>query len=123
MYLYRNTTPLDVPNLAFVGSELATIMNITSYGIQAAWLAKLWKGEVAYDQAEAAREVDAIRSWKRTWMPDTPARASLILLHQTHFHDRLLKDMGIGHLRCGANVFAELFCAQVSSHYDGVIGK
>lgn len=121
MYLYRNTTHLDIPNLAFVGSELATIMNITSYGIQAAWLGKLWKGEISYDQQEAKAEVDAIKAWKRAWMPDTPARASLILLHQTHFHDRLLKDMGISHRRRGANVLAELFCAQASSHYDGVI--
>ena len=116
VYLYRNTAHLDIPNLAFVGSELATIANITSYGIQAAWLAKLWKGEVQYDQAEAEKEVSAIKSWKREWMPDTPARASLILLHQTHFHDRLLKDMGIPHRRRGANIAAELPCAQVNSH-------
>jgi len=123
LYLYRNTVHTAIPNLAFVGSEIATIMNITTYGLQAWWLAKLWAGEVPYNRKEAEEEVEQIKAWKRTWMPDTPARASLILLHQTHFHDRLLKDMGVAHRRRGANVLAELFTAQVSQHYDGIIGK
>ena len=122
LYLYRNTVPTSVSNLAFVGSELATIMNITTYGLQAWWLAKLWDGEVAYDKDQAELEVAAVKAWKRTWMPDTPARASLILLHQTHFHDRLLKDMGLPHRR-QFNPISELLTAQESKHYDGVIGK
>jgi len=39
--------------------------------------------------------VEAVKAWKRTWMPDTPSRASLVLLYQCHFHNRLLADMGV----------------------------
>ena len=34
LHLYRHTVPTGVANLAFVGSELATVMNITTYGLQ-----------------------------------------------------------------------------------------
>ena len=201
LYLFRNTVPTNVDNLAFVGSELATISNISTYGIQAAWLAKLWKGEMpavenkvihradcplntAADdvistnmalpygpllifrylcgngahacvfpcwhllraqrcdadaaakrlliwaggcgccpQASMEAEVTAIKAWKRKWMPETSARASLILLHQTHFHDRLMKDMGLPHRRKGMNILAELLMPYTSEDYNGVIGK
>lgn len=46
LYLFRHTVPTKVDNLAFVGSEIATISNIGTYGIQAAWLGKLWRGEM-----------------------------------------------------------------------------
>eukprot|EP00511_Aplanochytrium_stocchinoi_P006821 CAMPEP_0204825220 /NCGR_PEP_ID=MMETSP1346-20131115/3140_1 /ASSEMBLY_ACC=CAM_ASM_000771 /TAXON_ID=215587 /ORGANISM="Aplanochytrium stocchinoi, Strain GSBS06" /LENGTH=493 /DNA_ID=CAMNT_0051952761 /DNA_START=102 /DNA_END=1583 /DNA_ORIENTATION=+ len=38
LYLWRHTVPANVPNLGFVGSELAVISNISGYGVQAAWL-------------------------------------------------------------------------------------
>lgn len=36
-------------------------------------------------------QVSAVKAWKRAWMPETPSRASLVLLHQVHFADALLK--------------------------------
>jgi len=122
-WLYRHTLPTAVPNLAFVGSELATISNISSYGIQAAWVAKMWAGEIPTPAAkEMEEEITANKAWKRKWMPLTTSRASLVLLHQTHFHDMLLKDMGLPHRRKGANVFAEFFAPYAPADYKGVIG-
>lgn len=124
LYLYRHTVPTKVPRLGFVGSELAVISNISGYGLQAAWLARLWAGKLKATPAssEMEEEVESVKAWKRKWMPDTPSRASLVLLHQTHFHDRLLKDMGETHRRKGANVVAELLMPYEPADYNGVIG-
>eukprot|EP00285_Hemiselmis_virescens_P009723 CAMPEP_0173391798 /NCGR_PEP_ID=MMETSP1356-20130122/18592_1 /TAXON_ID=77927 ORGANISM="Hemiselmis virescens, Strain PCC157" /NCGR_SAMPLE_ID=MMETSP1356 /ASSEMBLY_ACC=CAM_ASM_000847 /LENGTH=870 /DNA_ID=CAMNT_0014349487 /DNA_START=72 /DNA_END=2685 /DNA_ORIENTATION=+ len=125
LYLFRHTVPTAVDNLAFVGSEVATISNIGTYAIQAAWVAKLWKGEMAAvgDKSEMEAEVEATKAWKRSWMPDTASRASLVLLHQTHFHDRLLKDMGVSHRRKGLNVVAEMFAPYAPADYKGVMAR
>ena len=56
-------------------------------------------------------------------MPDTPSRASLILLHQTHYHDSLLKDMSIPHRRKGYNYIAELFLPYEGGDYDGIFHR
>lgn len=56
-------------------------------------------------------------------MPDTPSRASLILLHQTHYHDSLLKDMSIPHRRKGSNYIAELFLPYEGGDYDGIFNR
>ena len=53
LYLYRHTVPTNISNLGFVGSELACISNISSYGVQAAWLAKLWAGEMPTPSTDA----------------------------------------------------------------------
>ena len=53
-------------------------------------------------------------------MPPTSSRASLVLLHQTHFHDSILKDMSIPHRRKGNNIFAELFMPYQGGDYDGI---
>jgi len=122
MYLWRHTLPPLVPRLAFVGSELATISNISSYGLQSAWLAKVWRGEIqtpSVEQMEA--EIKEMRDWKRSWMPETASRASLVLLHQTHFHDILLKEMGEKHLRKMPNFFAEVFAPYHSQDYNGIV--
>ena len=56
-------------------------------------------------------------------MPETNSRASMVLLHQTHFHDSLLKDMCIPHRRKGLNYLAELFAPYEGGDYDGIFGK
>jgi len=53
-------------------------------------------------------------------MPTTPSRASLVLLHQIHFYDLLLKDMGLPHFR-KSNPLAEAFMPYESADYNGVI--
>jgi hypothetical protein len=59
----------------------------------------------------------------RSWMPETTSRASLVLLHQTHYHDSLLRDMCIAHRRKGPNWVAELFAPYQGGDYDGIFGQ
>merc|ERR1739848_352989 len=124
LYLYNHTVPVGVNNLAFVGSEVAVISNISGYGLQAGWLAKFWSGETTgpapSDKREMEEEVRELKKWKREWMPNTPARASLILLHQIHFYDRLLKDMGLDGKR-KTNTLSEWFMPYESGDYHGVL--
>jgi hypothetical protein len=56
-------------------------------------------------------------------MPETSQRASLVLLHQVHYHDSLLKDMSIPHRRKGMNFIAELFAPYQGGDYDGIFNK
>jgi len=122
LYLWRHTIPADVANLAFVGSELACISNISSYGLQAAWLSQLWSGDFAKPSVEdMEKENDAMKTWKRSWMPNTPARASLVLLHQTHYHDILLKDMSLPCMRKMPNPLAEFLMPYHPHDYDGIV--
>jgi dimethylaniline monooxygenase (N-oxide forming) len=111
-----------VPDIAFVGSEVATISNVATHGLQAEWVARLLTGGVALpSDSDMAAGIAAHQAWARSWMPDTPARASLALLHQVHYHDSLLRDMGLQHRRKGANVLAELFMPYQPADYDGVV--
>lgn len=122
LYLWRHTLHPQVPGLAFVGSELATISNISTYGLQSAWLGKVWTGDIELPSKEAMEdEIQQMKNWKRSWMPSTASRASLVLLHQTHFHDILLKDMGVNHLRKMPNVLAEAFMPYQPQDYNGIV--
>ena len=123
LYLFNHTIPTHVDNLAFVGSELAVISNISGYALQAAWLSKLWAGELSDDVSDKTlmeQEVQELKEWKRRWMPFTSSRASLVLLHQIHFYDRLLQDMGMEKKR-KSNLLAEWFMPYESRNYDGVL--
>ena len=64
---------------------------------QAEWLARVLAREstVLPSIETMEQEVRQMKEWKRSWMPLTKARASLVLLHQTHYHDRLLQVMMI----------------------------
>ena len=70
----------------------------------------------------AQASIELTQAWKRKWMPETASRASLVLLHQTHYHDRLLKDMGLPHRR-KSNPLSELFMPYQAGDYDNVIGQ
>ena len=120
LWLFNHTIPTNVSNLAFVGSELAVISNITGYGLQAAWLSKLWSGEIKTDKESMENEINEVKEWKRKWMPTTPSRSSLVLLHQIHWYDRIMRDMN---LKVGrkSNILSEWFMPCVSSDYDGVL--
>lgn len=123
LYLWRHTIHPNVPKLAFVGSELAVISNISGYAIQAAWLSKLWAGEMTPPSAEEMMaDIEAMKRWKRSWMPKTRSRASIVLTHQVHYFDRLMKDMGLPHFRKAPNYLAEALMPYHSRDYDGVIG-
>mmetsp|Transcript_22010 Transcript_22010/g.48088 ORF Transcript_22010/g.48088 Transcript_22010/m.48088 type:complete len:524 (-) Transcript_22010:536-2107(-) len=124
LYLYKHMLPSKVPNLAFVGGEIATISNIMTYSVQGAWLAKVWNGEIPLPPAEKMDEtIEATKAWKRGWMSNTFSRANLVLLHQIHYHDGLMKDMGLPHFRKAPNYLAEAFMPYQAGDYDGVVKK
>merc|ERR1712039_782114 len=78
LYLYRNIIPPAVPNLAFVGAEVSTFNNILTHGIQALWLQRYLKGHVKLPpRGKMERCIEQERSWKRSWMPASSARASI----------------------------------------------
>jgi|GEM_PF-1158827 len=127
LYLYRHMLPSHVKNLAFIGSEIATISNILTFGLQAEWLARKLSGfqsdSMHATSQEMQTEVEALKTWKRGWMQQNSSRANLILLHQTHYHDHLLKDMKIDHLRKFPNILAEFLMPYAPQDYNNIIGK
>eukprot|EP00986_Skeletonema_menzelii_P019597 scaffold28648_cov154-Skeletonema_menzelii.AAC.1 len=120
LWLFNHTIPTDVDNLAFVGSELAVISNISGYGLQAAWLSKFWTGEIVASKQDMESEVSEVKEWKRKWMPNTPSRSSLVLLHQIHWYDRIMRDIGLKASR-KSNILSEWFMPYESNDYDGVL--
>jgi len=78
LYLYRSVLPINVPGIAFLGSEVSTFNNVLTHGLQAAWLSKLLTGAMALPKPrEMQKAVEAEMNWKRTWMPSTSARAAI----------------------------------------------
>ena len=78
LYLYRSMLPVQVPGIAFLGSEVSTFNNILTHGLQAAWLAKVLTGAISLPPPRKLQaDVDAEMNWKRTWMPSTSARAAI----------------------------------------------
>lgn len=124
LYLYKRILPPSVPNLAFVGSECATIFNCTNSGLQAEWLARTMAGETAQNLNEEfmAAEALAFRDFARSWMPETTSRSGLVLLHQLHYYDQLLHDMGENPSR-KSNPVAEYLGSYHSRDYDNIVGR
>jgi len=121
LWLYKKLVHPDVPRLAFVGSEVATISNIATHAIQAEWLARLLTGRFALPKKSIMKdEVEKQKTWARSWMSETPSRSSLVLLHQIHYHDSLFKEMGLQHRRKGMNVIGEIFMPYEPSDYKGI---
>ncbi len=99
IYLYRHILHPAVPDMAFVG-KVATFMSVTSYALQARWLAESISGNIASPPAEDMnRAIGDLKAWKRSWMPASPARSGTLLLHMAHYHDELLSDLGEDPLR------------------------
>lgn len=122
LYLYRHILSPNVPNVAFIGSELAVISNITTYGLQAEWLVRLLQGKMTKPSKETMEAaVIEHQTWARSWMPETASRSSLVLLHQIHYNDTLLKDMKVDHRRKGMNVLAEIFAPYQPQDYNGIL--
>ncbi len=99
IYLYKHILHPNVPNLAFVG-RASSFMSVTTFALQARWLSEVVAGNVKLPTPEKMQsEIDALRQWKQSWMPDGPARSSTLLLHMAHYHDELVLDMGADPLR------------------------
>lgn len=95
LWLYKNVVPPRVDGLAFVGSEVSTFNNILTQRLQAEWVAHhLAHGEALPSVETMEAYVDEERTWKRSWMPASMSRASLVQLHMTPYHDSLCRDMG-----------------------------
>jgi cation diffusion facilitator CzcD-associated flavoprotein CzcO len=120
LYLYRNVLPARLPGLAFVGSEVSTFNNILTQGLQAEWLARVLQGDMKLPQGKLSQAVESEQAWKRSWMPATSARASILQLHMMKYHDMLLRDMGEDHKRKGWNVLAEVFAPYNARDYTAV---
>lgn len=120
LWLFNHTVPTEVENLAFVGSELAVISNVTGYGLQAAWLSKLWAGEIHANKQDMESEINETKEWKRKWMPNTSSRSSLVLLHQIHWYDRIMRDIGLKASR-KSNLLSDWFMPCESKDYNGVL--
>lgn len=99
IYLYRHILHPDVPNLAFVG-RASSFMSVTTFSLQARWLAEAVVGNIVLPSVdEMQTAIDELRRWKQSWMPTGSARSATLLLHMTHYHDELLRDLGADPLR------------------------
>jgi len=122
LYLYRSMLPVDVPGIAFLGSEISTFNNILTHGLQAAWLAKVLTGAITLPPPRKQQaDIDAEMNWKRTWMPSTSARAAIQQLHMPKYHDRLVADMGLPTCR-KSNPLSELLMPYNARDYSDIFG-
>eukprot|EP00548_Thalassiothrix_antarctica_P008348 CAMPEP_0194131404 /NCGR_PEP_ID=MMETSP0152-20130528/2183_1 /TAXON_ID=1049557 /ORGANISM="Thalassiothrix antarctica, Strain L6-D1" /LENGTH=516 /DNA_ID=CAMNT_0038826177 /DNA_START=70 /DNA_END=1620 /DNA_ORIENTATION=- len=101
-YLYRHIVFPNIPNVFFVGALSDTFSNITNSAIQSRWVAEFIKGTHSLpDEGIMRSEIESVKAWKRSWMPESPSRAGHIQLHQVHYYDELIKDFGGEHKRMG----------------------
>ena len=95
-YLYRQIFHPDIPNLAFIGSNAVSYINILTHNLQARWLTELLRGSHRLPDRNAMyAEIEAMRVWKRKIVPASKARAATLHLHMQQYHDDLLQDMRI----------------------------
>jgi dimethylaniline monooxygenase (N-oxide forming) len=118
LWLYRYIVPPRVQNLACIG-KVAAISNISAYGVQAEWLARHIAGGTIPDLKTMEQEVEVRKLWARSWMPHTPGRASLVLLHQIQYYDRMMQVMGERPGR-KTNPLAEYLMPYLSRDFDGI---
>ena len=81
--------------------------NVLTHGLQALWLKNVITGKISLPPTgRMERAIELERAWKRSWMPPTSARASLVQLHMMKYHDQLVKDIGA---HCHARAREPLF--------------
>lgn len=101
LYLYRHMFPAHVTDLAFLGSEFATISNVASYAVCAEYITRVLSGRVTLPSPKRmASEIEKVKAWKRGWMHDMVARANMILLHQAS-RDRACLLHALPHVEMG----------------------
>ncbi len=123
IYLYRHICHPALPGLFFVG-RAASISSILTYSLQAAWLSELLAGRVALPAAAAmTRNIADMAAWKRRYFPDSASRSARLIAHTQHYHDELLRDLGLSPLR-KTGPFAplkELIAPYEPRDYAGVV--
>jgi dimethylaniline monooxygenase (N-oxide forming) len=98
-YLYRHIYNPQLPGLYFIG-RASSISSILTYSLQALWLADVVCGRVSLpSQAEMNANIEQMKTWKQSWMPFSSARSARLIAHTQHYHDELLRDMGIDPFR------------------------
>eukprot|EP00438_Fugacium_kawagutii_P026340 Skav235397 [mRNA] locus=scaffold487:75235:76440:- [translate_table: standard] len=118
LYLYRNIIPPQVPDVAFIGSEVSTFNNILTHAMQVLWLKKLLKGDMKLPTLRAMEQViEQEKAWKRSWMPPMSSRACIWQLHMLKYHDNLLKDMNEARFRKMPNCFGEILMPYTAADY------
>lgn len=122
VYLYRYILPKNVPNLAFIG-HVNAVSNICTYGLQAEWLARYLAQDLVEEPTseKISTDIEARKEWARRFMPESKIRGMTILLHQAHYWDLLLSDMGVNPYR-KSNIFAEYLMVYGPADYSGIIG-
>lgn len=124
-YLYRHMLNPEVPGLVFVG-RASSISSILTYCLQAYWLVELIKGNSTLPSVDAMRHnIEEMKTWKRAWIPFSPARSARLIAHTQHYHDELLRDVGVDPLRkTGALApLKELIAPYESRDYASVISQ
>lgn len=123
-YLYRHMIHPDLPNLVFLGCHAITYQAILTSSLQARWLAELVKGQHRLPSREAMRRhIDEMKAWKRSWMPARSSRGAMVGLHQLHYHDELVRDIGLDpRLKTGLlTPLKEAFAPYVCQDYAKVV--
>ena len=122
VYLYRHIIHPDLDNIAFIG-RAATFSNSLTSHLATVWLIKLLKGKFQLpDRKKMLEEIEAIKQWKRGFMPAISSRATVIKLHMWHYHDELLQDASINPYR-KKNWFLEWFCDYRPADYREVLSE
>ena len=86
--------------MVFLGGNCITYETTLTVAVQSRWLAALIKGQHTLpSQTAMVQEIEEMKIWKRSFMPDSPTRGATIGLHQLHYHDELLEDFGANPLR------------------------
>ena len=99
LYLYRHVLHPDWNNLAFIGWASTYSNSLTSH-LTALWLSHVLRGKITPPTQDQMRsEIEEMKTWKRSFMPAIGSRGSMLQLHMWHFHDELMREMGIEPMR------------------------
>ena len=98
-YLYRHMLNPNTPGLIFMG-RASSVSSILTYSLQAFWLGELITGKFKLPSVDVMNQnIEQMKTWKRSWMPFSPARSARLIAHTQHYHDELLGDIGFNPLR------------------------
>lgn len=121
-YLYRHIVHPDIRNMAFIG-RAATFSNSLTSHLASVWLVHWLKGRFSLpDRAKMLEEIEAMKQWKRSFMPSIASRATVVKLHMIHYHDELLNDASINPRR-KKNRLAEWLQDYRPSDYRDVVAE
>lgn len=102
LWLYRHVLPPKAKGLAFVGSNASTFTNPNTACIQACWLGDLLTGEREWPlEQNMLDSTEKEKAFKRALYPFCHQRGASIFSFLQHYHDLLLRDMGIDPMRYG----------------------